>query len=287
MLNNSIVLAEHDGVFYEGNNSQLWVINPAPVISPAKFEPALSPVQNSGVLFSTIYFREDYFDSTTRIRRGRFYGVDATGHSREWDQNKISSWPRPPLPRALQGLAQMHMVYRRIKIDLTRKTILIDTIVSLGNGNYKSDWRIIDVEQTTNDELLFTIKSAFPFGVLPTLKTEDGEVRSAYENVLDAALKYAPVPVVDVCRESCCVLLSKKFSSGGDLADLIKKIPDNLVMVSSAARIINRLHPRGKTAERGKHASAGALLRPIIDDDATLAVRLFGFLLVELEYATS
>jgi len=57
------------------------------------------------------------------------------------------------------------------------------------------------------------------------------------------------------------------------------------MMISSAAKIINRLHPRGKIAEQMRQAAAGVRLRPVIDDDAALAVRLFGFLLMELDYA--
>lgn len=56
-------------------------------------------------------------------------------------------------------------------------------------------------------------------------------------------------------------------------------------MISSAAKIINRLHPRGKSAERQRQETKGKIMRPIIDEDAALAVRLFGFLLLELGHA--
>lgn len=274
----SVVLGEKDGVFYEGDDTQLWAINPAPVISPAQFNPPISLVENAGILSGTSwYFREDYFDSTTRIRRGRFYGVDGVGHP-WWGYNRVSSWPRAPLPNPSANV-QMDHVYRRIKINTPRDELIKDTAVSLGSAGYESDWRVIDVEQTTSDELLFTLKSTFPFGVLPRLKAGDREVRDAYEKVLDAALKYAPVPVVDVCRESTCVVLGKFFGVGRDLSKVINKVPEDRIMLKSAASIINRLHPRGKIAEAGRR------LRPIIDDDAALAVRLFGFILMELEYA--
>jgi hypothetical protein len=165
--------------------------------------------------------------------------------------------------------------------------LLNDIMVSLGSAGYESDWRIIEAEQTVNDELLFTIKSSFPFGILPVLKTDDKEIKRSYENVLDAALKYGPVPVVDVCRESACVILRRHFGLAGDLGEIIENIPKNQVMVVSAAQIINRLHPRGKTAAQLKLAAKGIRLRPVIDDDAALAVRLFGFLLVELGYGAA
>lgn len=49
---------------------------------------------------------------------------------------------------------------------------------------------------------LFTLKSLSAFGLLPALQTEDTEIKGAYEKVLDAALKYVPISVVDVCWES-------------------------------------------------------------------------------------
>jgi len=225
VINKSVVLAEHQGVFYEGDDTQLWAINPAPVISSARFDPPIVPAENSGVLFNSLYFREDYFDATTRIRRGRFYGVDAMGGFREWPHNKVSSSPRSPLPFNMNGSVQMQTVYRRIKIDVPRITLLGGTMISLGGAGYESDWRVIDIERTTNDELLFTIKSTFSFGILPTLKTSDTEIKGAYESVLDAALKHAPVPIVDVCREAACVVLGKHLGLTGDLLDLIKKNP--------------------------------------------------------------
>lgn len=287
MINKSVVLAEREGVFYEGDDTQLCAINPSPVVSAATLQPALVPAQDAGVIFNALYFREDYFDATTRIRRGRFYGTDATGNIREWSQQRVSSWPRPPLPAALQNVVQMHAVYRRIKVEVRGNALLKDTTVTLGSPGFESDWRVIDVEQTANDELLFTLKPIFPFGILPTLTTDDIDVGNAYNSVLDASLKYAPVPVVDVCREALFVILCKRFGDANDLGDLIKRrIPDKLVMISSAAKIVSRLHPRGKAAEQLRQAAKGLRLRPIIDEDAALAVRLFGFVLVELGYGS-
>jgi hypothetical protein len=135
--------------------------------------------------------------------------------------------------------------------------------------------------------LLFTLKPLFPFGILPPLPTDDADIGIAYSDVLEASLKYAPVPVVDVCREALFVVLRKRFGDAKDLGELIKTIPSHFVMVSSAARIVNRLHPRGKAAEQLRQAAKGRPLRPVIDDDGALAVRLFGFTLVELGFAVA
>jgi hypothetical protein len=169
-----------------------------------------------------------------------------------------------------------------------------DYDVLIGQSPAETRWRVIDAESLNDGTTLFTLKSLSTFGLLPVLETDNPEVVSATEKVLDAALKFPPVSVVDVCRESTRIVLAKKygeaFSSEKDLGDLIKKIDaelpkDDIMMVSSAAKIINRFHPRGKTAEQERRANAGKPVRSIIDDDAILAVRLFGFLLTELKFA--
>jgi hypothetical protein len=74
-------------------------------------------------------------------------------------------------------------------------------------------------------------------------------------------------------------------SSKGDLADLIKKIPAANEGLRAAARIINRLHPRGKSSERERQADRGKDFRGVSSEDAELSVALIGFLLREAGWA--
>jgi hypothetical protein len=103
-------------------------------------------------------------------------------------------------------------------------------------------------------------------------------------------VKYAPVSIVDVCRESAYVVLAEKYGQAKDLGDLIRNIENSPaektnIMVPSAAKIISRLHPRGKAAEQERQSRAGTPLRSVVEDDALLAIRLFGFLLTEMALA--
>jgi hypothetical protein len=166
--------------------------------------------------------------------------------------------------------------------------------VLIGQSLAETRWRVIDAESLNDGTTLFTLKSLSSFGLLPILETDNPEIVSAAEKVLDAALKLPPVSVVDVCREAARVILANKygeaFSSKKDLGDLIKKLDmelpkDDIMMISSAAKIINRFHSRGKTATQERLANAGKPVRSILDEDATLVVRLFGFLLTELKFA--
>jgi hypothetical protein len=64
-----------------------------------------------------------------------------------------------------------------------------------------------------------------------------------------------------------------------------KQMPRRDMVILSAAKIINRFHPRGKSAEQENQLKSGVTLRPITGDDALLAVRLLGFILIETGFA--
>lgn len=65
----------------------------------------------------------------------------------------------------------------------------------------------------------------------------------------------------------------------------IEKIDKKLAGVIATAQIVNRLHPRGKSAEREKQAANGKNLRPIIDEDAETSVQLSGLILRDIGWA--
>ena len=135
------------------------------------------------------------------------------------------------------------------------------------------------------------------FGLLPNLNEDAlpperaGDIRDSIEKVADAAHKYLPVSIVDVCRESARVMLAEWLSAArvdgakGDLGEVIKKIPAENEGLRAAARIINRLHPRGKSSERERHVDRGKDLRGVSSEDAELSVALIGFLLREAGWA--
>ena len=69
------------------------------------------------------------------------------------------------------------------------------------------------------------------------------------------------------------------------MGGVIKLIPADKKLTTWAASITNRLHPRGKSAEREERASKGVTLRPVVHEDAEACVELVGLLLRELEWA--
>jgi hypothetical protein len=171
-------------------------------------------------------------------------------------------------------------------------------LIFLGDAGYKTAWHVIGAERLFNGETLFTLKSANTLGILPEL--DEGalpaerrkQILEGFEKVADAAHKYMPVHVVDGCREFARIILAAwlptvggKEPKGDDLGDVIKAVPDDRVGIKSAAEIINRLHPRGKSSEQERQAQKGRDIRDVSDEDGELSVSLVGFLLREFRWA--
>lgn len=284
-----IILAKpNTGDYYEGNFAFLRPIYPRPNVSPVRFD----NLRNYG----KVVFREDSYDPTTRIRRGRFYKESQRKVEIPSDTMQHKPYPRPVEFTRLDGVRvfEFQSTYEQnndLNSDLIKSR---NYDVLIGQSPAETRWTVVDAECLDDGTTLFTLKSLSSFGLLPTLKTKDSEIISCTEKVIDAMLKFTPVSIVDVCRESTRIILANKYenriSRGKDLGEIIRNLDgkhDNgkLMMVLSAAKIINRFHPRGKTAEQEKQATKEILLRSITDEDAILTVQLFGFLLRELDYA--
>lgn len=276
---------------YEGNENFLNAVYPIPSLTPVDVnrlaEPALAILGNPHRAAS-ILFREDSFDPTTRIRRGRFYALD-NPNIRHWQSTRVTHYP---YAQPVAGSPQDYPMnaYRALNIQQPRRS----AIVFLGGFSQSTPWYAVSAERLFNDEILFTLKAATSIGVLPDIAQEllpdewHAQILAGAERVVDAALKYMPTPTVDVCREFTRVLLAAWLShqgvnpDGGDLGALIKAIPKDRVGIASAANVINRLHPRGKSAEQERQARNGRDIREICDEDSELSVSLVGFLLREM-----
>lgn len=275
-----VILAKpNTGDWYEGNRAFLRPIQPRPVVAPAKIENMAVPIE--------VVFREDTYDPTTRVRRGRFYKrID--GLQIPSGLVPLSSYPRPATIVSTSGgsIVDFQSAFEQAD-DLNSVITKSDGYaIVIGTSSANTKWRVIDAEGLSDGTTLFTLRALSSSGLLPVMATSDQELRDASEKVIDAALRQAPTPVVDVCRESTRLALSRYLHKDGDLAKLIGNIPIDEHMIRSAATIINRFHTRGKSSERERREKLGTPLRPVLDEDAMLAVRLFGFLLVEMEFAS-
>lgn len=278
---------------YEGNLNFLNAVYPMPSLSAVVIdhlaEPALGVLGNPHPATSLL-FREDSFDPTTRVRRGRFYVADSPS-IREWQSPRVNHYPYAQ-PIAGRPLSFPMNAYRSIHTSHPPRKPLI----FLGSAVYATAWHILAAERLFNDETLFILKAANALGTLPDIAENSlpaawrSQIMREGDKVADAALKYMPVPIVDVCREFARIILAAWLSTigkapTGDLGDLIKAIPNDRSGIASAAGVINRLHPRGKSSEQERQAQRGIDLREICDEDGELSISLVGFLLREFGWA--
>ena len=116
------------------------------------------------------------------------------------------------------------------------------------------------------------------------------QVRVSLNQLADIYHRFQPVPTVDAARETTRVILAAWIGSKAncqDLGGVINLIPKEMSVLCSAAHIVNRLHPRAKTAEQETQAKKGNTLREPTEDDAQTSVHLVGMMLREIGWAQS
>jgi hypothetical protein len=281
---------------YDGNENFLTAVYPMPSVSKLEMGEA-SPLgwRALGDLHPAMptLFREDSFDPTTRLRRGRFY----THYPQKttYDPNRVNHYPYGP-PTSGGPLLYNMDCYRSLQptgpIQASNRPIIL-----LGDGSYTTAWRIIGGERLFNGETMLTLMAARSPWILPELTIGDNlslekrtQILQGFERTLDAAHKYLPVPIVDVCREFARIMLAAWLptvgvSAKGDLSELLKSVPNDRVIVRSSAYIINRLHSRGKSSEQQRQENRGHSIRAVSDSDAELSLGLIACLLREFGWA--
>ena len=227
-------------------------------------------------------FREDSFDATTRIRRGRFYR--RTGDARTvlarhrdgpdihpWIQSFFSEGSRPPA-----------------------------RLVAIGVED--SLWRILNAERISTGEWLVTLKARGGAGLLPEVDDDKipelgrAEIVKAVDHMVDVAHRETPGSIVDVARNTAALLLAvyaadqetdaekQRQIPGQDLGDICKHFKNHETLKGkdvaiSTGHILARLHPRNKPNEQHRRG-----LRLVTEDDATFAVSAIGLLLNEFHW---
>ncbi len=276
-------LAVWQDAFYEGSGYAVRTVHPATVISPVSCDFIPTYGGNEAI------FREDSFDPVTRIRRGRLY-VDKMSEHR-WDQVKIDNgntynW----------GNLRPTASYEPWKPDNNKK--IDGSIIQIGTGGFETKWRIVGLEKIYIGHILLTLRANSLLGVIPelsdTITDKDGNiidvkpVQTALDSLVDAFHRQQAIPTVDVARETARVILTYWIGQSAntkDLGKVINEIPKNKDMAQWAASIINRLHPRGKSAEQENQAANGVRLRPVAWEDTEVSVHLVGMLLREIGWS--
>ena len=272
------------GDVFEYRNGMFREAWPPPAVSSAMFivedqKPVAAMLDLSQ---ANHIFREDSFDATTRIRRGRFYrrdGAARTMLARRHDGPDIHPW---------------------IQSFLAENSRPPTRLVAIGVED--SFWRILSAECITTGEWLVTLKARGGAGLLPEVDDDKvpalgrAEVVKAVDHMVDVAHRETPGSIVDVARNTAAFLMGV-YAAGLETdaskqreirhKDLSKvcthfeshpKLKKQEVAISTG-RILARLHPRNKPNEQQRHG-----LRPVTEDDATFAVSAIGLLLNEFAW---
>jgi hypothetical protein len=283
-------IAEIGGLYFEGTSAQLRLITPTPLILPVRFVTVKMPEEH--------IFIEDYFNSSTRIRRGRIY--KQSNHNL-WYASNVNI-------RELSFLecddkreyAAVNQSFRTSDINLNYGEEII-----LGNNLSQSHWTVVLAERRDLDAYYITMKSKTFLGVLPELDLNSippanrSDIVQALESVVRAAPMQAPQSVIDACRNAASHMISTKFPESNpngkhDLGALVKWLIDQgrlkkctntvdsilYLLEASTSHLVNQLHSRSKANAAAAHGT-----RPVSQRDADLAVCAIAFLLQDFEWA--
>lgn len=263
------------GMLYAGRE-----LFPAPLISHCKLttnKSDFSEGPDTSKQTEGYVFLEDFYDSKSRIRRGRIYLAN---------QSQPMPW------RASNGAVLGRFdTYNRSSIWVSYyKDGKRPIYVLLGDKARFTHWKLVDLELLVTGEELLTLKAISSFAVLPELL--DSEIphddltliQKIMNQVVDEAHTASADSVVDCCREAASAVIGSYVGEPtkdlGQLVTVLGQDPFKKELAQNSAAIINRFHPRRKSSEL---RSKG--LRRISDEDAQLAVQCLGVILVEIGWA--
>jgi hypothetical protein len=284
-------------LFYEGRGNWGHAVWPSPVVTPARIvfekEGDLKAENRRDLVGDAWIFREDSFDPTARLRRGRFYQA-GNQQPVQWHVQVHPAIPseareanKGMVTKLLETFHGYPVWYRFFKDQNEQPLVL------LGFEERFTIWRIIDVEYISTGEDLVTLKACSSLGVLPQVNVDvipernRNAVMEFLEIFTDEVHRSAPISVIDRARDAASqVLLAYTGLEGGNAKDLgglvgeLEKEEEPKLIAINASRIIARLHARAKPVEKAKRP-----LRDIREQDAELAAQCLGVILCELGWA--
>lgn len=296
----NIGIERHTKLIYEGASLRLgYPVWPSPIMFQMTIatedDDELVPAKINDLHPNSFIFREETYNSSSRVRRGRIYQAE------ESQPVYWTVYPHPALPHEIVNMSQGILAskkeiysYNSLRLQPYLKNNNIKRpIFLLGAENGFTIWTLVHVETTATGDEIVALRARKSIGALPKLhrklilKSEGKDAISFIDKLEDELFRAGPESVVDRSREATTAVLSKYLQSlgkdvnGNDLVALASvALAEKLEIVSNSARTIARLHARGKHAEQEKNNP-----RKITEQDAELAVQLVGVILCDIGWA--
>jgi hypothetical protein len=291
-------IEQHTGLIYEGTGNPDIPAIPLPSVvhakiieQPADWKSLPGPSEAFGLIF-----REDSFDAVSRTRRGRLYQKKEGAQP---EQHTVSAHPydRGLLPGYDKATRKSMFVYMSC-IDILHKPNQGQGLVlALGSSHGASAWRVVQTEAVYSGAVMVTLKALSAYGILPELAAEKVEERfrpavaQALARVLDSAFKESPGSVVDNCRDAMQAILSSWLVQNGSpdavignelakVASAVEASPYERICIGNLGKVCAKLHSRNKSNAQRQEG-----FRPIVEEDAELALQALGFALRDLNWA--
>lgn len=291
-------IEKNSGLIYEGTGSPDIPVVPMPSVvhakiieQPADWKALPGPSEAFGLVF-----REDSFDAVSRTRRGRLYQkMEGT----QPEQHTVSAHPydRGLFPGYDKATRKSLFVYMSSTGILHRPNQGQGLVLALGSSNGASAWRIVQTEAVYSGAVMVTLKALSAYGILPELNAEKIDQRfrlavaQAISRVLDSAFKESPGSVVDNCRDAMQVILSSWLAQNGSseavigdelakISAIVEAAPHEKICVGNLGKVCAKLHSRNKSNAQRQNG-----YRPIVDEDADLALQALGFTLRDLNWS--
>lgn len=295
---NQLGISEQDKTVYEGDRMGHRV-QPMPVLTPLRlFYGAEIPPLEDILGLPRVIFREDDFDSVTKVRRGRVYDASIMSHQpQEW-------YVHDPLLTQVReerwgdGMARKirAVTYRRERLHaLANRPAHTNPTVVLGKEPHLTFWKIISIENDLYGEPVLTLRARHSYGDTPELIVgnvpEDilTPLTEALDKVEASANRLSPAEVIDRCRDALSIVFGYQAGDRSkDLGDAIKgylnqKNPgknEPADLRSHCGHAVRLLHAQAKPNVQHEKG-----LRPPVDADADLALSCLKTVLIDFGWA--
>lgn len=289
---------------YEGVSNYGHGVWPTPIVTRATF---IASPDDWAKLPTSLHiddakfvFREDMFDSVSRLRRGRLYEWQSgQGQPSEWHVNQHPALFEDVGQRDHQGRFRKSLLSYHDAHGFGSRLQSSNTeiVIALGSMDALTLWTVVAVEKSASGQDLLTLRARSNYGVLPELDLQkvppnsSAVVLSAIERLRTSAYREQATSIVEQCRHTAQIILSHWFSAvtndpdrSADLSALTKKIEAcaataKKTILLNTARTLALLHNRVKPNVQEKLGDEG---REIQESDGEFALQAVALLLKEV-----